>query len=349
MKCTDVTQIFDFYTKLRIILKKGGVYIIPLEEITRNNSIVDVKMARDESHVNDQSNALYTILTNEDVIPQDFTMAQNRILSYSETMDGFRALRGMLKTIHPTLTKKRPPENAPKYSQYDDLNLYEQGLRHHYKLHYLFNGFSYSDIEKSRQFLRGLDSGNHNDAIMRIRNQLDLVESQDDIKLDDDYRLENLASTINNMLHETQDNVVVNAMRMGNQHSGRQFAPNRGTHRRSTTHTRRYNSSNLGQKYTKMQCFACKTFGHRVHDCTLLPKVLAILQFANKEKETCSKILQKYTSFNTVDNKKAIVRALQQIGQMEDDDSDTLLEEECIVHSAFTNLDDDWIEDANRE
>ena len=66
------------------------------------------------------------------------------------------------------------------------------------------------------------------------------------------------------------------------------------------------------------------------------------MKFALQEKETCDKILQKYISFNTVDNKRSIVRALQDMGSIDEGDSDDMLEEDSIINSSFTNMEDNW-------
>ena len=50
-----------------------------------------------------QTNAFYTILSNDDVIPNDYVQAQNCITSHSQYMDSFAALKSMLSTVHQTL------------------------------------------------------------------------------------------------------------------------------------------------------------------------------------------------------------------------------------------------------
>ena len=354
VKCTQDSQIFEFYTKLRIAVQKGGIYLIPLEDVKKEDSLADLTISRNLEHINDQSNALYTVLSNEDVIPQEYTMAQNCILSCSTTMDGLRALKKILTQVHPTLTQKKPPEKAPVYSDFDDLHLYEQGLRHHYKLHYLYCGFSYSEIEKSKQFLRGMDTNIHDDAVRRITSIIDTVETQK-LLMSDDHKIDNLASTINNMTNEHSSIAQINVMRWGNNHHNKNGSRNRRSfnghngpryqQHSANPNTRRDNKRpSTNPRFTNIQCHACKTFGHRVHDCRILPKVLAILQFAEKEKVTCDKILQKYTSFNSVSNKTAMVHALRDIGAWDGDDTDidNMLQDDAIINSTFINMDDDW-------
>ena len=103
-----------------------------------------------------QSNALYIILANEKYIPKEFTTAQNCILGYSTMMDGFSALKAILKLTHPVLNKKRPSSNLPTLNDSTDIHNYEQNHRSYYLLHRLYNKTEYSAIEKSKQFLRGI-------------------------------------------------------------------------------------------------------------------------------------------------------------------------------------------------
>ena len=351
VKCTQDSQILDFYTKLRIALQKGGIYLIPLVNVTKEDSLADLDMGRDTAHINDQSNALYTVLSNEDVIPQEYTMAQNCIMSCATTMDGFKALKKILTRVHPILTQKKPPEKAPTYSDFDDIHMYEQGLRNHFQLQYLYNGFTYSEMQKSKQFLQGMDTTVHDDAVRRMTSILDTVETQK-LRVNEEHTIDNLASTISNMTNESEGTVSVNVMRWGGpQNRGnRNFRPRlqqsnygrrHAEHNNTQQRNQRMNPSN--QRFTKTQCHACQTFGHKVNDCRLLPKVLAIMRFAAKEKATCDKILQKYTSFNSVSNKTAMVHALRDMGAWGDDeDIESMYQDESIINSMFINMDDEW-------
>jgi hypothetical protein len=166
--CTEENRVLEFYIKLRIAIAKGGIYIIPVEEITIDHSIRQkIKGLRRHDYIT-QSNALYTLLSNKSIVSTDFTMGQNCILSNSTTMDGFSALKAMLKRTHPTLTKRRPPAEAPKLDNYDNLHMYKQGMRNHYLLHELFNGNTYSPLEKAKEFIRGIRDTTYDNAVKRI-------------------------------------------------------------------------------------------------------------------------------------------------------------------------------------
>ena len=80
-------------------------------------------------------------------------MAQNCLLAYATTMDGFGALKAMLKLTHPTLTMKRPSSNAPILSEAHNIHRYEQSLKNFYLLHKLYNDTTYTPLEKARQYI----------------------------------------------------------------------------------------------------------------------------------------------------------------------------------------------------
>ena len=121
MICSDQDQILEFYIKLRLAIAKGGIFIKPIDDINKKESIVqDTANNADEREI--QLNTLYSLLSNEKFIPNDFVMAQNCLLAYASSMDGFGALKAMLKLTHPTLTMKRQPSTAPMLTKAQDIH-----------------------------------------------------------------------------------------------------------------------------------------------------------------------------------------------------------------------------------
>ena len=208
MTCADQDQILEFYIKLRLAIAKGGIYIRPIEDINKQETIVEYTTDSTNADREIQSNALFTLLSNEKFIPNDFVMAQNSLLAYTTTMDGFGALKAMLKLTHPTLNMKRPPSNAPILSESQDIHTYKQSLKNFYLLHKLYNGTTYTQLEKSRQFIQGIDDDQYSDAVVQIRHQLDTVYTMN-VKLHDDYTIENLTSTIINITNEYDQNKTI--------------------------------------------------------------------------------------------------------------------------------------------
>ena len=135
--CSTQEQILEFYIKLRLAISKGGIHIIPIEAITKNNSIAHQMTNMTSSDLLTLSNALFTLLSNENLIPKTFTMAQNCILGYASTMDGFGASQAMLKLTHPLLSRKRPPNVPLVLSNSTDIYSYEQSLQNYYLFHKL--------------------------------------------------------------------------------------------------------------------------------------------------------------------------------------------------------------------
>ena len=261
-------------------------------------------------------------------------MAQNYILGYSTSMDGFAALKAMLKLMHPVLNKKRPSNVPPVLSEANDIHNYEQNLRNFYLLHKLYSKTQYTKLDQSKQFLVGMDDNQYVETVKRVQNQLDTTEIMK-IPVPEDFTLDNIASTIINIHSEyDHDTTIVRAIRSNNpQYKSRNSTP-----------TRPYPSQqkkNLNPKFSKVQCHACKQFGHIVTHCHLLPKVLAILQFKTKNEDQCNKVLRQHITNNTVTSKRTFVRALQMAQVLPDsEDSDQYLEDDIIVQ-AFTDNDID--------
>ena len=332
--CTAQDQILEFYIKLRLAVAKGGIYLRPIDNIMKDQSIAQ-NMLNKEAHQS-QSNALYTILANEKYIPKEFTMAQNCILGYSTTMDGFSALKAMLKLTHPVLNKKRPSSNPPTLNDSMDIHNYEQNLRNYYLLHRLYNKTEYPAIEKSKQFLRGIEDEKFSEAVKRIQNQLDTTEIMH-IELPDDFTLDNIASSIINITEEYDDEVVVvRTARSNGPFKRQQMNDHNFCSPRHRPDTRAISDKN--SRFSNVQCHACKFFGHTITHCGLLPKVLAILQFQSKNAKQCDNVLQKYISQNSVSSKKTFVRALQQAQVLPDGyDSDDLMENDLVINSFHDN------------
>ena len=150
MTCSDQDQILEFYIKLRLAVAKGSIYLVSIEKITKSGSIAQTNQHTSDQDKQIQSNALFTLLSNEKFIPNDFVMAKNCLLAYASDMDGFGALKAMTKLTHPTLTMKRPPPTATLLSELSDIHMYEQILKNYFLLHKLFNNQTYSPLEKAK-------------------------------------------------------------------------------------------------------------------------------------------------------------------------------------------------------
>ena len=336
--CTAQNQILEFYIKFRLALEPGGIHIIPIDQINKHKSIAQDKPGVTIEDQRLQSNALFTLLSNEKIIPQDFTMAQNCILGFASNMDGFGALRAMLKLTHPNLSKKRPSNTPPVLSESNDIHAYEQNLRNYYLLHKLFSDTEYAPIEKAKQFLQGIDDGQYNDAVQRVQHQLDTIETLN-VPLHEDYDIENIASTIINISGEYENTkTIVNTMNQRppryNNRRHTQYSSMRKRHENYNPPSQTYKSD----KIDKTQCFACKTFGHTVTHCKLLPRVLAVLQFKSKYNEKCATILDQHIRNNTIDSKRTFVRTLQNMEILSlDEDCDDHLEHDIIINTITDN------------
>ena len=336
MTCSDQDQILDFYIRLRLAVAKGGIYMKPIEDITKHTSLASTDPVQPPEDINIQSNALFTLLSNEKFIPHDFVMAQNCMRAHTANMDGFGALKAMLKLTHPTLTSKRPPSSAPTLSDSQDIHTYEHSLKNFYLLHKLYNNTTFTPLEKAKQYIRGLDDDQYVDAANRIRHQLDTVQTMN-VTLHDDYKIENITSTILNIMNEYDTNTtVIRAMRFSKPFNRPQTTYKYNRFRNETMAEKPFNSRQ--RKFTKAQCHACKQYGHLVTHCPLLPKVLAIITFSKKNTEKCEHILRQHIQNNSVDYKKTFVRTLQGIDVLPmDGNSDDYMEEDIVIHTTIDN------------
>ena len=120
------------------------------------------------------------------------------------------------------------------------------------------------------------------------------------------------------------------------------------------SHRKRHDTFNApspqhkSDKFDKTQCFACKSFGHTVTHCKLLPRVLAVLHFKSKYNDKCATILNQHVRNNTIDSKRTFVQTLQNMEILSmDEDCDAYLEHDIIINTIIDNgfHDRDFISD----
>ena len=365
ISCQDETQLLDFYIKLRTAMIQAGIFLREINDINENEDIYEQRDGLTLSDYTVQANALYGFLCNEDVIPQDFTFAQNCIKSNSSTMDGFQTLKRMLILVHPLLNHRRPPTEPPLYSSTDDLHLYEQELRNFYLLHTIYGRSEYTDIDKSRQFLDGLDSDEYIAERTRLTAIIDAVELNN-ADLQTKHQINSLASTIMNMKNKNiSSKVQINAFTKARtyKNSTVPYNSSTGNSRREFSHYRKNNHeltrgtgfafkttydneshkkistrSPANSKFFKGQCTACKIYGHNIKDCRFIAPHIAMARFMKQNPQTCDEILSHHISSNTVEHKRTIVRTMQTMGFFDEDaDSDTFLDDDNIVDTPVVN------------
>ena len=330
-KCLDKSQVLDFYMKLRTTVKGGGIYMKEIEHITLEDTIMEQTHGAPDYML--QSNALYTILANEDIIPSEYVEAQNKIMSRNNTQDGFAAMKAILMTVHPSLTRKPPPITPPMYSTHGDISLYEQAVRNFFLIQYLYNGHSHTELQKTQQFLRGLDDESYASAIQRVVNQIDNVRNFGG-KVPEQYTITAISGTIQNMNEYGQTfTPTVNVM---------QRMKRRGDHAHSSSDTSYKPKSTTRKKLVNAQCSGCKTFGHKLIDCSIIGKVLAIMELADTHPGLCKKILSSHISKNDPSKRMAVIRSLQQCEVLPNDMTveEGILDEkvnetvECTINAA---------------
>lgn len=364
ISCQDETQLLDFYIKLRTAMIQGGIFLREINDIHEDEEIYEERDGLTSADYIVQTNALYSFLCNEDVIPQEFIFAQNCIKSFSSTMDGFQTLKRMLVLVHPLLNNRRPPSEPPLYSNSGDLHIYEQELRNFYLLHKIYGRSEYTELDKTKQFLEGLDGDEYEMERTRLTAIIDAVELNNSPLLMK-HRINSLASTLVNMKNKnTSSKVQINAF------TGQRTNPTYNTKyqksfpRRPGPTTYRKGNQDFqfstdspfkttyggdkprrfsprypaNQKFSKGQCTACKIYGHTIQDCRLIAPHIAMGNFVKNNPKICTEILSNHIASNTVEHKRTIVRTMQTMGILDEDaDSDSFLDQEEIVDTPTVN------------
>ena len=318
--CSDRSQVLDFYMKLRTTIKAGGIYIKEIEKIELDATIMEETPGSPDYTT--QSNALYTILANEDIIPSDYVEAQNKIMSRNNTQDGFAALKAILMTVHPSLTRKPPPSITPTYSKYGDISLYEHAVRNYFLMHYLYSGYKHTELQKTQQFLRGLDDDVFTSAIQRVVNQIDNVRNFGG-DVPEQYTINAISGTIQNM-NEYGDKLTPTVNMMQRYHKD-----TNNKHKSQKPATQKQNR----RKLVNAQCGGCKAFGHKMIDCNMIGRVLAIHELLKTHPTLCKKILTNHISKNDPAKRMAIVRSLQQCDIISPNTS----AEDCILDESIND------------
>ena len=321
ISCADDSHLLEFYRKLRLCVQKGGIFLAQLEDLDPDRPIYDTNKFFNIEEVQNQSNALYTLLTNEEIITNDYTQAQNCLSARNDTMDGFGALKNMLTTVHPNFTKKTPPHNPPTLSATENLHSYEQQLRNYFLLHYLYSGYMPTEIQKSEQYLRGLDDETYSQAKTRIVTQIDSVNVYG-TTLPEKFLLENITGTVLNLSEHqpTINTLTVNAL--NRQRTNQPFNNTRTNSNNNAKYNPgiKPNTPRQGRKpLENIQCHACKTFGHRTSNCNMVGKVLAIMDLKQRNESICKTILQSHVEKNSPQKRLAIIKTLQSTDMLPND------------------------------
>ena len=101
---------------------QAGILLRDNNEITEDEDLYKERDGLTKADYPVQDNALYGFLCKKDIIPQDFTFAQNCIKAFLSTMDGFQTLKQMLVLVHPLLNNHLPPNEQLCYSYSGDLH-----------------------------------------------------------------------------------------------------------------------------------------------------------------------------------------------------------------------------------
>ena len=72
--------------------------------------------------------------------------------------------------------------------------------------------------------------------------------------------------------------------------------------------------------FKKGQRRACKNYGHNLRDCRLIAPSLAMRNFEKDQPKLCQQILQNHVTSKTEDYRRTIIRTMQTMGILNDDE-----------------------------
>ena len=148
-------DIFNFYNQLRSQGKNYHIYLVDINEITKDNDLCPKgvhKAARDTMAM-----AIYQKLQDENTRDATYKTLENCMELSSATSDGFRVLRELLRKVHPQLKKKEKIHDIPWLSQCD-YDLYKLGK--HLSMYFdqqEMKGRLHNAKEKAQLYLERLD------------------------------------------------------------------------------------------------------------------------------------------------------------------------------------------------
>jgi hypothetical protein len=200
-------RMFTFYTQIYNSGPQYGVYLVPLDEVSNDQSLCPFSV---NGHVfTDQeyramAATLYEKLARTDVISMTYTDFRNIIDRYADLNDGYLILREMLEDEHPGM-KKDPIYRAPNSSDCDG-NLQEYTTRF---INWLtaerLNDRYFSDKEQVLHYLAGLDDEFH----LAVQYVNTLLDTWSHTGINPKCAIRSLPKTIQSYLDKHHGNAVI--------------------------------------------------------------------------------------------------------------------------------------------
>ena len=348
-KLKSENNILSFYQQLCVQSPQYGIYVRKLEDIQPNEDLCPREFDRDAR--NNMARTIYQKLQDDNCVSISYEKAQQSILQYSSTSDGYKVLAQLLRFVHPNLQQMTSKTYEVPTLSKSRGNLYKYGDKvTNYVLNQRICNRRYNEVEKSIMFLNNLDTIKYSEAKQRALAEIRQIETgmMQGGQMDPNLTLESLPTTIeqyhmqifgnkeeDKRSHQTFGNSFIRTMRaddsvctsidsdddvvpmvrafVRNRDPKRQYNARRYDNRRRDN-DQRYDNCRKDND-TRNQCQACDRWGCSEKKCSFVARVHLAINFIKEHTSSAAKLAEEYLRINSKRTKMSTIRTLAAMDQ----------------------------------
>jgi len=351
-KLKSESNILSFYQQLCVQGPQYGIYVRKLEDIQPNEDLCPREFDREAR--NNMARTIYQKLQDDDCVSISYEKAQQLILQYSSTSDGYKVLAQLLRFVHPNLQQMTSKTYEVPTLSKSRGNLYKYGDKvTNYVLNQRICNRRYNEVEKSIMFLNNLDTIKYSEAKQRALAEIRQIETgmMQGGQMDPNLTLESLPTTIeqyhmqifgskeeDKRSHQTYGNSFIRTMRaddsvctsigdsdddvvpmvrafVRNRDQKRQYTARRYDNRRSDNDQRYDNRRKDNNPRQMNQCQACGRWGCSEKKCSFVARVHLAINFIKEQGSSAAKLAEEYLRINSKRTKMSTIRTLAAMDQ----------------------------------
>jgi hypothetical protein len=255
-------SLYTWYTQLQSSVQQWGVLLLKMVDFQVDKCLCPTAyhgITITPTRYREMAFALYQLLLQPTIIPNEFTDLRNIITRHATSQDGYRVLYDSMRRIHPRLNRDAK-YSLPQSADTADIHDYYRHLESYYT-HEQLAGRTYTAREKVNAFLDGLDT-TYEYAITRVL-QLMKTWTSSDHEPPESLEFTALPITIEEYMEEAEgkDAAVIRTMHFKNKNSH-----NEGE-RTATGRNPRESLNEVTRKFVDARCGFCHMFGHLTYNC----------------------------------------------------------------------------------
>ena len=324
-------HILNFYQQLHTQGRLYGIHCIPLTQINPYNDLCPAQVQSNDRTT--MATTIYQKLQHPDCVAKSFQAAQNILLTYASSSDGFKVLKQLLRLVHPKLNTKDILREQPTLSRLGDVFSYADAVRHFLLVEHI-QGRDYAEREQSLLFCQQLDVESYRLAKERCINEI-VFQTQGNKNIQDqDLLLDSIPITIVKYQKELGGGTSA-GMATGYIRQLTNDPDDVPTMRALTTNVSATPApAKPFSQRTQAQCRACGTWGHTERQCSVTGKTSLVLSYIDKHPKEAKKLAHEYQRVNSKSLKQGVVRALLSLPALQYEDMDS------FVHNLTIPMDD---------